>query len=360
MPHEQQDSDNLARLILHFLAQAVTNEAVALARIGKRFNVSQSTLMRQLHMMSSAAIMGYPGAGWVTLDIADTDRATVTLTEAGRKAAQHMATAISLTAIKRYQVGAENSVTDQISAQDFVSNEQAIALVFNGISHAVMMATPSDLEAFALGFSLSEGIVDSIADWRGAEIMPASPEGIEIQIEISPRCFERLKAKRRSLIGATGCGLCGVESLAALSLHLGQEEIISTADWVRGLDANIICKAVAALPQLQHHNSATGSLHAAALAMPKGQLTVVMEDVGRHNALDKLLGTMALQAQQHTSGFVVMSSRASVELVRKCVRLQVPALAVISAPTSLAIALAQRTNLQLWGMCRPPAAVRYN
>ncbi len=257
--------------------------------------------------------------------------------------------AVTSAAVTRWQLDAETGTT----ATDFVSTETAIALVFNGISHAVMMATPRNLVELALGFALSEGIIDSRADWRGAEVMPASPAGIEVHIEISPRCFDRLKTKRRTLAGATGCGLCGIESLDALHLAVAT---ITPPNWVGNLEVGTILKAVTALPQLQLHNAATGSLHAAAWVTPEGLLTAVFEDVGRHNALDKLIGSVNFP--QH--GFVVMSSRASVELVRKCVQLQIPVLAVISAPTSLAIDLAQNKNLQLWGMCRPPSAVQYH
>lgn len=257
--------------------------------------------------------------------------------------------AVISAAVTRWQLDAQTGT----AATDFVSAETAIALVFNGISHAVMMATPRDLVELALGFALSEGIIDSRADWRATEVMPATAAGIEVQMEISPRCFERLKTKRRTLAGATGCGLCGMESLDALAF---KGEPILDKKWQGSLNATTILKAIAALPPSQPNNAITGSLHAAAWATPDGRLTAVLEDVGRHNALDKLIGTISLPQR----GFAVMSSRASVELVRKCVQLKIPALATISAPTSLAIAFAQQNNLQLWGMCRPPTAVRYN
>ncbi len=349
---EDASGETLTRLLLHFLEQTSTDEAVTLAQLCKRFNVSFSLLTRKLHTMSDTCIAGQTGAAWVTLNLADTNRPTTTLTEKGREAAQNMAATISLSPVKRFQLGD----VQHRAEQDFVSNEQAIALVFNGVSHAVMMATPSNLVELARGFALSEGIIDSAADWRGAEVLPMTAAGCEVKIEISPRCFDRLKTKRRNLAGATGCGLCGVESLEALAFDAA---IVSPAAWVEDLDVEIILKAVAALPAYQLHNCVTGSLHAAAWATPEGNLVAVLEDVGRHNALDKLLGALSLQGQA-PSGFVVMSSRASVELVRKCARLKVPVLAVISAPTSMAIQLAHRTNLQLWGMCRPPAAVRYN
>ncbi len=214
--------------------------------------------------------------------------------------------------------------------QRTVAAEVPVALVFNDISHAVMMATPQDLEAFAVGFALSEGIVVDQ--------------------------FARLKEHRRALAGRTGCGVCGIDSLQALDLH---PETVPVPPWVAGLDVETLARAFTALGPLQVLNAQAGSLHAAGWATPDGQLTDVLEDVGRHNALDKLLGRLALAGRLGEPGFVVMTSRTSYELVRKCARLGVPALATISAPTGLALQLAREAGMQLWGMCRPPAAVRY-
>ncbi len=238
---------------------------------------------------------------------------------------------------------------------DTVAAEVPVALVFNGISHAVMMATPQDLEAFALGFALSEGILDSAADCFGIDV-DGTTDGITVQLEVSARCFSRLKERRRTLAGNTGCGICGIDSLAALDL---QPEPIAPAPWAAQLQAATVLRALHAMPPLQVLNAACGSLHAAGWATPDGVLTEVLEDVGRHNALDKLLGQRARAGRLHEPGFVVMSSRASYELVRKCARLQVAALATISAPTALAIRIADTAGLQLWGLCRAPRAVRY-
>jgi len=239
--------------------------------------------------------------------------------------------------------------TDQIAA------EVPVALVFNGISHAVMMATPQDLEAFALGFSLSEGILDSVADCYGIEVQ-ASANACEVQLDVSSRCFQRLKERRRSLAGRTGCGVCGIDSLSALDLEPAP---MPPQAWAAQLQATTVLRALQAMPPLQVLNAACGSLHAAGWARPDGVLTDVLEDVGRHNALDKLLGQLAQAGRLGQPGFVVMSSRASYELVRKCARLNVAALATISAPTALAIQIAQTAGLQLWGLCRDPRAVRY-
>lgn len=268
---------------------------------------------------------------------------------------------------QRLEAGAVRSAADD----DQVANEVPVALVFNGISHAVMMCTPRDLEAFALGFALSEGILDTRAECFGIETRlaacaPAGGEGgeggdpetpaVEVHLEIASRAFARLKERRRALVGRTGCGVCGIDSLAALDLV---PEQVPRPGWLGALDARTVLAAFDGLSALQPLNAQVGSLHAAGWALPDGTLTDVLEDVGRHNALDKLLGRLAEEGRLGTPGFVVMSSRASYELARKCARLGVPVLATISAPTALAIDIARQAGMQLWGLCRGPRAVRY-
>ena len=238
---------------------------------------------------------------------------------------------------------------------DLIAAEVPIALVFNGISHAVMMATPADLEAFALGFALSEGLLDSHTECRGIDVI-ANADGVEIQLEVAAAAEARLKEQRRSLIGRTGCGLCGIDSLKRLDLL---PESVASADWVSGLQAATVLRAFAQLPALQALNAQTGAHHAAAWVTPEGNITTVMEDVGRHNALDKLLGQRALARLANHDGFIIMSSRASYELVRRCARLGVPVLATISAPTTLAVDIARQAGMQLYGFCRGEQAVRY-
>ncbi len=246
-----------------------------------------------------------------------------------------------------------------------LASEVPIALVFNGISHAVMMGTPADLEDFALGFALTEGILDSGADCYGIEVrtvaaeaagLPAGMDGIEVQIDIASRCFARLKDRRRSMSGRTGCGVCGVDSFAALDLSF---DPLPARDWIARVDAATVCAAIAALPPLQLLNAQAGAVHAAGWAAPDGQLTDVLEDVGRHNALDKLVGRLARTGRLGGPGFVVLSSRGSHELVRKCARVGIAALATISAPTAMGVQMAELTGLRLWGLCRPPRAVLY-
>ncbi len=249
--------------------------------------------------------------------------------------------------------------------QDMLAAEVPVAFVFNGISHAVMMATPQDLEAFALGFALSEGIVVNAGEVRGIDLvvadasqagLPAGMAAIEVQVEVSARSFEQLKAHRRVLAGRTGCGVCGVESLAALDL-LGAP--VAPNDWTGRIDAVLVLRAFSQLQEQQPLNAESGALHAAGWATLDGQLAHVFEDVGRHNALDKLLGTLAKSGQLNAPGFVIMSSRASHELVRKCARLGVAALATISAPTSMGVRMAELSGVRLWGLCRAPRAVLY-
>ncbi len=251
---------------------------------------------------------------------------------------------------------------------DTLAAEVPVALVFNGISHAVMMATPQNLEAFALGFALSEGIVDDASDVRGIDVshvaaveadLPTGVDAVEVRLEVSSRSFERLKHQRRRISGRTGCGVCGVESLTALDLHCNR---LPLQPWIARVDLKTVSEAVAALPGWQTLHAACGAMHAAgwvSLRHHTGEITHVMEDIGRHNALDKLLGTLARTGQLREPGFVLMSSRASHELVRKCARVGVAALATVSAPTAMGVHLAELAGLRLWGGCRPPRAILY-
>ncbi len=261
--------------------------------------------------------------------------------------------------------GDKSSSPDGVVRNDTLAAEVPVALVFNGVSHAVMMATPQDLEPFALGFALSEGIFDEVSDCRGIDVVPVDssaaglPDGmhaIEVHLDISTRSFERLKDRRRSLAGRTGCGICGVESFAALDLTPSP---LPVRDWVEHIDMTAVLRAFDALPQRQTLNREAGAVHAAGWATPRGELVEVMEDIGRHNALDKLLGKMAEARRLKEPGFVLMSSRGSHELVRKCARLGIGAMATISAPTAMGVRMAELTGLRLWGLCRAPRAVLY-
>ncbi|WAU72294.1 formate dehydrogenase accessory sulfurtransferase FdhD [Acinetobacter sp. TR11] len=235
---------------------------------------------------------------------------------------------------------------------DYIVQEYPVALIYNGISHAVMMATPSDLEVFAKGFSLSEGILHSLSELYSLEIRH-NTLGVEVDMTISSRAFMALKEHRRMMVGRTGCGLCGVESLKQLYANL---PIVNTS--VSSIWLNQIPNAIAQLKVRQRISELTGGAHAAAWVV-KGQIVALFEDVGRHNALDKLIGYLAEQKINVAEGFVVMTSRASYELIRKCAQYNIGLLATISAPTSMAIEMAKHLNLTLASFCRGDSFVLY-
>ena len=235
---------------------------------------------------------------------------------------------------------------------DTLAEEVPIALVYNGISHAVMLATPQDLEDFALGFSLSEGILDSPADLYGIEISEQA-NGLALQMEVATSCFQRLKEKRRNMTGRTGCGLCGSESLdQALRLPLSkvkQHTVISH---------KAISAAIANIAEHQRLQALTGATHASAWMNVQGEVSLLREDVGRHNALDKLIGAMA--KKECGPGFILTTSRASYEMVQKTVSAGRNILVAISAPTGLAIRMAQQSDLTLIGFAREQSFVIYS
>ena len=237
---------------------------------------------------------------------------------------------------------------------DLVVEETPVALVYNGVSHAVMLATPCDLEDFALGFSLSEGILASTDELFGLEAEP-SCDGIAVDMHIAGERFHALKERRRSLAGRTGCGLCGVDSLSALRTAL--------PDVPRGVTVPLgaIESALARLPAAQRLFRDTGGAHGAAWVAADGTLGAVREDVGRHNALDKLLGALARPGGADiATGFVLVTSRASYEMVAKVATCGGSTLVAVSAPTTLAVQLAERCGLTLVGFARPGRAVVYS
>jgi FdhD protein len=256
-------------------------------------------------------------------------------------------------AIRRLPVVRFDGNTLQVD-DDQLAVETPVALVFNGISHAVMMATPQDLEDLALGFALSEGLIHSRTECRDVNVRHQA-EGFEVELEIASGAFAAFKQRKRSMEGRTGCGLCGLESLQQLDLQTLPRRQQTAAS----VPPDLIQRAFAALPERQLLNAQTGACHAAAWAREDGQLAQVREDVGRHNALDKLLGARAWASESTANGFVIISSRASVELVRKCAHLGVGALAAISAPTSLAVEVAHQVGIQLYGFCRGEQVVHY-
>ncbi|MSO74680.1 MAG: formate dehydrogenase accessory sulfurtransferase FdhD [Alphaproteobacteria bacterium] len=233
-----------------------------------------------------------------------------------------------------------------ITTTALVAEEAPVALVYNGISHAVMMATPADLADFGLGFSLSEGIIE-----RADELFDIAIEevegGIEVRMAIALDRFAALKDRRRNLTGRTGCGLCGVDSLKQAVRHPAP----IAAETHYAIEA--INRALADLPKHQVVNRATGAVHAAAWAEPSGVIVLVREDVGRHNALDKLIGALARRKGDPAQGFTIITSRCSVEMVQKAAALGMPLLIAISAPTALAKRLAEECRLTLVALARP-------
>lgn len=227
-----------------------------------------------------------------------------------------------------------------------VAEESAIALSYRGSTEAVMMATPADLEDFAIGFSLSEGIVENIAEIIGIEKIE-SFGGVDVQISLREDVDRALGVRRRAKAGPVGCGLCGVESI---------EEALKPAADVTGvtltLSSGEIADAMASLSALQPLNAETRAVHAAGFYIPGRGLVAVREDVGRHNALDKLIGHLARNGIAGAEGAVVMTSRLSVELVQKTAKLSSAVLIGISAPTALAIDMASRAGMTLVALAR--------
>lgn len=228
---------------------------------------------------------------------------------------------------------------------DQVACEVAVALEFNGVSHAVMLATPQDLEDFARGFALTEGIVDAVSQIYGMDI-DVTPRGHVVRVEVAASCFARLKDRRRSMAGRTGCGLCGTDNLD----HAVRP--VAPLETAAHFGSAAVLRGVAAIQQGQHLQHATGATHAAAWCNAQGEVVLLREDVGRHNALDKLIGALLVSGHVPAQGFVVVTSRASYEMVHKTATAGVAVLAAVSGVTSLAVGVAQQARLALLGFVR--------
>lgn len=238
-------------------------------------------------------------------------------------------------------------------ADDCVAEEVPVVLVYNNQPHVVMLATPLDLEDFAIGFSLTERIVATVSDLQAIRVYQRS-KGIEVRLTIPEACSQPLAGAGRNLTGRTGCGLCGATSL---------EQAVKPPRTVgngSALDAPLLTNALQQLKAQQPLNQLTGAVHAAAWLSPNGQLTTVREDVGRHNALDKLIGALAKAGTDFDSGWLLVTSRASYEMVQKAASVGITLLAAISAPTGLAIELAERCGLTLIGFARNDNHVVYS
>ncbi|MET0312411.1 MAG: formate dehydrogenase accessory sulfurtransferase FdhD [Burkholderiaceae bacterium] len=232
------------------------------------------------------------------------------------------------------------------AGRDLVAVEVPVALEFNGVSHAVMMATPADLEDFALGFSLTEGILEGAAQLHDMEA-EEGPQGWTLRLEIASSRFARLKEMRRNLTGRTGCGLCGTESL---SHAVRRPEAVPSPH--QPFEAAAVARAMANMRGHQPLGSATGSTHAAIWCAADGTVRLGREDVGRHNALDKLIGAMARAGEDPRAGFIAVSSRASYEMVQKTGAARVSLLAAVSGVTALAVDVAAGAGMTLAGFAR--------
>lgn len=226
-----------------------------------------------------------------------------------------------------------------------VPEETPVALTFNGTSYAVMMATPSDLADFAVGFSLTEGVIGGPADIESLEVV-AQDIGIELRMWLAPARASAFAERRRRLAGPTGCGLCGIESLAGVlpSLRPVAGDI--------SIGPATIATALTQFVSAQPLHRQTKAMHAAGFFIPGQGLVSVREDVGRHNALDKLIGDLARRGIAGSAGFVVLTSRISVEMVHKAAVLGASIVVAISAPTALAIRTAQAAGLTLVAVAR--------
>jgi FdhD protein len=253
-----------------------------------------------------------------------------------------MTTPLALTQISRLARRASGTA----AANRMVPEETPVAFSYGGTTHAVMMASPADLEDFALGFTLTEGIVD-----HPDEIEEIAVEhlgvGHDIQIRLRDKANTRFEARRRRLAGPVGCGLCGIESI---------EEAMRSVDEVGGatlgLTAGDIVQSVKMLSKLQPLHAETGAVHAAGFYVPGQGIVAAREDVGRHNALDKLAGALARRGIEGRTGAVVVTSRVSVEMVQKTAAIGSPVIVAVSAPTALAIRNADAAGMTLVALVR--------
>lgn len=247
----------------------------------------------------------------------------------------------------RFEAGAQHAASTEVAV------EAPVNIVYGTLPYAVMMATPSDLEDFVTGFSLTEGIVREAGEIRGIVVTP-KPEGIVVTVDLAPGRFREHLARRRNLSGRTSCGLCGVETLDAMPLAgdatSARKPIAPAA----------IRTALAALERHQPLNQLTHAVHAAAWCDMDGHILAAREDVGRHNALDKLIGARLRAGHEAADGFVLVTSRASFEMIEKTAIFGAGTLVTISAPTSLAIERAGLLGLTLVCVARSDAAILYS
>ncbi|WP_373503891.1 formate dehydrogenase accessory sulfurtransferase FdhD [Aestuariivirga sp.] len=221
-----------------------------------------------------------------------------------------------------------------------VPEEVPLAVQFNSANHAVMMGTPADFEDFAIGFALAEGIIGAADDVTGVLVL-SSEQGYTLDLSVRENRLNRSRMAKRSLEGRTGCGLCGIEDIKD-AIRMPGRSVPKVQ-----LSPQAVARAYEQLPAHQPMSRINRTVHAAAWCSVDGEILLSREDVGRHNALDKLIGALARAGTDLTSGFVLMSSRCSFELVQKCAIAGIGALATVSAPTALALSLARQAQLKL-------------
>jgi FdhD protein len=248
--------------------------------------------------------------------------------------------------VQRWADGAVTRTTD------CVTEEVPVALVYHGVPHVVMLATPTDLEDYAVGFTVSEGLVAHAGEIHSVEVAPGA-DSVEVRIGIAGERFAELLRRRRNLTGRSGCGLCGAETIEEAirpPRKVGSGPTVSAAD---------MHAALVQLESQQPVNARTGSIHAAAWVVPGAGIRLVREDVGRHNALDKVIGALVRAGADVGAGYALITSRASFEMVQKSATAGIAFVAAVSAPTALAIRMAERTGLTLVGFARPHSHVVY-
>lgn len=255
-------------------------------------------------------------------------------------------TVSSQVAVERWSNGELATTTD------LVAEEVPVALVYHDVPHVVMLATPADLEDYGVGFTLSEGLVARMDEIRGVEVTRGAGAA-DVRISVAWERFTQLLQRRRNLAGRTGCGLCGAETAEDAI-----RECAPVPDGVT-ISAAQLHAAIEELATRQPINARTGSVHAAAWVTPQQGIRVVREDVGRHNALDKTIGALARSNADFSAGYMLITSRASYEMVQKCATLGISLLVALSAPTAFAVRLAQETGLTLVAFARRDRHVVY-
>lgn len=248
----------------------------------------------------------------------------------------------SVIPVEHWRLGADLKPNDS----DHIAAEVPVAMTYNRHAHVVMMATPDDFEDFGLGFSLTEGIIGAPDDLQSIRVLPREG-GVELAMTISEEWYDRLRTQRRNMTGRTGCGLCGAERIEQALRYpepVGNRVRVSN----RALQ-----RAVSDMTAHQPLQSVTGATHGAAWCDLAGDIRELREDVGRHNALDKLIGRLARQGFRPEEGFVLVSSRASYEMVYKAAAVRMEVIMAVSAPTTLAVDFAQRSGMTLVGFARP-------